>query len=109
MGFSVISIINSLLSEYILISNTKSEVVDIMCFNYNALQEHIKKIEESFDFVSISSIGKSWCKRNIYSLSIGVLKFPILTEKTHSATRVLCKEPPTIISPNGFQTQEVWK
>ena len=39
MGFSVISIINSLLSEYILISNTKSEVVDIMCFNYNALQD----------------------------------------------------------------------
>lgn len=71
MGFSVISIINSLLSEYILISNTKSEVVDIMCFNYNALQEHIEKIEESFDFVSIASIGKGWCKRNIYSLSIG--------------------------------------
>lgn len=71
MGFSVISIINSLLSEYILISNTKSEVVDIMCFNYNALQEHIEKIKESFDFVSIASIGKGWCKRNIYSLSIG--------------------------------------
>ena len=42
-----------------------------MCFNYNALQEHIEKIKESFDFVSIYSIGKSWCKRNIYSLSIG--------------------------------------
>lgn len=42
-----------------------------MCFNYNALQEHIEKIEESFDFVSIASIGKGWCKRNIYSLSIG--------------------------------------
>ena len=71
MGFSVISIINSLLSEYILISNTKSEVVDIMCFNYNALQEHIEKIKESFAFVSITSIGKGWCKRSIYSLSIG--------------------------------------
>lgn len=42
-----------------------------MCFNYNALQEHIEKIKESFDFVSITPIGKGWCKRNIYSLSIG--------------------------------------
>lgn len=42
-----------------------------MCFNYNALQEHIEKIKESFDFVSITSIGKGWCKRSIYSLSIG--------------------------------------
>lgn len=42
-----------------------------MCFNYKALQEHIEKIKESFDFVSITSIGKGWCKRSIYSLSIG--------------------------------------
>ena len=92
MGFSDISIINSLLSEYILISNTKSEVVDIMCFNYNALQEHIEKIKESFDFVSISSIGKSWCKRNIYSLSIGEGESSVLFLSDFSDTAGITSE-----------------
>lgn len=92
MGFSVISIINSLLSEYILISNTKSEVVDIMCFNYNALQEHIEKIKESFDFVSITSIGKGWCKRSIYSLSIGEGETSVLFLSDFSDTAGITSE-----------------
>ena len=92
MGFSVISIINSLLSEYILISNTKSEVVDIMCFNYNALQEHIEKIKESFDFVSITSIGKGWCKRSIYSLSIGEGESSVLFLSDFSDTAGITSE-----------------
>ena len=92
MGFSVISIINSLLSEYILISNTKSEVVDIMCFNYNALQEHIEKIKENFDFVSITSIGKGWCKRNIYSLSIGEGESSVLFLSDFSDTAGITSE-----------------
>lgn len=92
MGFSVISIINSLLSEYILISNTKSKVVDIMCFNYNALQEHIEKIKESFDFVSITSIGKGWCKRSIYSLSIGEGESSVLFLSDFSDTAGITSE-----------------
>lgn len=63
-----------------------------MCFNYNALQEHIKKIKENFDFVSISSIGKSWCKRNIYSLSIGEGESSVLFLSDFSDTTGITSE-----------------
>ena len=63
-----------------------------MCFNYNALQEHIEKIEESFDFVSISSIGKSWCKRNVYSLSIGEGESSVLFLSDFSDTAGITSE-----------------
>lgn len=63
-----------------------------MCFNYNALQEHIEKIKESFDFVSIASIGKGWCKRNIYSLSIGEGESSVLFLSDFSDTAGITSE-----------------
>ncbi len=63
-----------------------------MCFNYNALQEHIEKIEESFDFVSIASIGKGWCKRSIYSLSIGEGESSVLFLSDFSDTAGITSE-----------------
>ena len=63
-----------------------------MCFNYNALQEHIEKIKESFDFVSITSIGKGWCKRNIYSLSIGEGESSVLFLSDFSDTAGITSE-----------------
>ncbi len=63
-----------------------------MCFNYNALQEHIEKIKESFDFVSITSIGKGWCKRSIYSLSIGEGESSVLFLSDFSDTAGITSE-----------------
>lgn len=63
-----------------------------MCFNYNALQEHIEKIKESFDFVSITSIGKGWCKRSIYSLSIGEGETSVLFLSDFSDTAGITSE-----------------
>ena len=63
-----------------------------MCFNYNAFQEHIEKIKESFDFVSITSIGKGWCKRNIYSLSIGEGESSVLFLSDFSDTAGITSE-----------------
>jgi len=42
-----------------------------MCFTYNNAEEYTDKIKNAFDFVTVDTLGKSWCKRNIRSLGIG--------------------------------------
>jgi len=42
-----------------------------MCFSYNNAEEYTDKIKNGFDFVRCTSLGRSWCKRNIYALSVG--------------------------------------
>lgn len=49
-----------------------------MCFTYNNAEEYTDKIKNSFDFVTVDTLGKNWCKRNIRSLGIGYGKSCVL-------------------------------
>ena len=46
--------------------------------NYNSISNYISQIEDRFSFAEVSVIAKTWCKRDIFSLSLGNGKKSVL-------------------------------